>query len=138
MGGLGIPHPDEIIQGFRQNLLQKISKQIRSNPNAHLPRILAGLLVRANRPSLDEHIQYLGPKQWKSTGNRIQPWNRMLGLAFHAVADLPALYETSRESWHQCCGSESERIRAFLARTESESEIFVPDSDSDPVPDPVI
>ncbi len=48
----------------------------------------------------------------------------------------------------QCCGSESEsgseseRIRAFLAGTES--EIFVPDSDSDPnsdpdpVPDPVI
>jgi hypothetical protein len=37
----------------------------------------------------------------------------------------------------QCCGSESERIRAFFA--ESESEIFVPDSDSDsdPVPDPV-
>ncbi len=24
MGGLGIPHPDEIIQWFRQNLLQKI------------------------------------------------------------------------------------------------------------------
>jgi hypothetical protein len=46
----------------------------------------------------------------------------------------------------QCCGSESgsesERIRAFLAGTES--EIFVPDSDSDPnsdpdpVPDPVL
>jgi hypothetical protein len=40
----------------------------------------------------------------------------------------------------QCCGSKSEsgseRIRAFLAETES--EIFVPDSDLDPVPDPVI
>jgi hypothetical protein len=24
MGGLGIPHPDETIQGFRQNLIQKI------------------------------------------------------------------------------------------------------------------
>jgi hypothetical protein len=37
---------------------------------------------------------------------------------------------------NQCCGSESERIRALLAETE----IFVPDSDSDsdPVPDPVI
>ncbi len=36
----------------------------------------------------------------------------------------------------QCCGSESEseRIRAFFA--ESESEIFVPDSDSDPNSDP--
>ncbi len=82
MGGLGIPHPDEIIQGFRQNLLQKISKQTRSNPNAHLPRILAGLLVKANRPSLDEHIQYLGPKQWKSTGNRepntnVEPYARI-------------------------------------------------------------
>jgi hypothetical protein len=46
----------------------------------------------------------------------------------------------------QCCGSESEsgseseRIQAFLAGTESESEIFVPDSDSDPNsdPDPVL
>ncbi len=41
---------------------------------------------------------------------------------------------------NQCCRSESEsgseRIRAFLAETESET--FVPDSDSDPVPDPVI
>jgi hypothetical protein len=100
MGGLGIPHSDEIIQGFRQNLLQKISKQSRNNPSALLPRILAGLLIRANRPSLDEHIQSLGPKQWRSTGNQIQPWNRMLGLAFHAVADLLAAYETSREFWH--------------------------------------
>ncbi len=33
-------------------------------------------------------------------------------------------------SCKQCCRSESERIRAFFA----ESEIFVPDSDSDPVP----
>jgi hypothetical protein len=63
MGGLGIPHPDETIQGFRQNLIQKIYKQHRRNPAAHLPSILAGLLVRANRPSLEEHIQQFGPKQ---------------------------------------------------------------------------
>ncbi len=40
----------------------------------------------------------------------------------------------------QCCGSESgsesERIRAFLAGTESESKIFVPDSNSDLNSDP--
>jgi hypothetical protein len=100
MVGLGIPHPDEIIQGFRQNLIQRIVKQARNNPTACLPRILAGLLIRANRPCLEEHIQTLGPKQWKITGNRIQPWNRMLGLAFLAVADLLATYETSREFWH--------------------------------------
>jgi hypothetical protein len=45
-------------------------------------------------------IQSLGPKQWRSTGNRILPWNRMMGLAFFAVADLLATYETSREFWH--------------------------------------
>ncbi len=41
----------------------------------------------------------------------------------------------------QCCGSESEaeRIQAFFAESDSESEtkIFVPDSDSDLYPDPV-
>jgi hypothetical protein len=100
MGGLGIPHPDEIIQGFRQNLIQRIVKQSRNNPTSCLPRILAGLLTRANRPCLEEHIQTLGPKQWRITGNRIQVWNRMLGLAFLAVADLLATYETSREFWH--------------------------------------
>jgi hypothetical protein len=100
MGGLGIPHPGETIQGFRQNLIQKIFRQNRNIPAAHLPTILAGLLARANRPGLAEHIQYFGPKQWRSTGNRLQPWNRMLGLAFHAVADLLAAYETSRDSWH--------------------------------------
>jgi hypothetical protein len=94
MGGLGIPHPDEIIQGFRQNLLQKISKQARNNPNAHLPRTLAGLLTRANRPSLDEHIQYLGPKLWMSSGNRIQLWNRK-----HFMRWLPFwLHTKPRES----------------------------------------
>jgi hypothetical protein len=100
MGGLGIPHPDEIIQGFRQNLVQKIVKQARNTPNAYMPRILAGLLIRANRPCIEEHIQTLGPKQWRITGNRILPWNRMFGLAFLAVADLLATYETSREFWH--------------------------------------
>jgi hypothetical protein len=58
MGGLGIPHPDETIQGFRQNLIQKIFyRQYWLQPAAHLPTILTGLLARANRPGLYDHIQ---------------------------------------------------------------------------------
>ncbi len=93
MGGLGIPHPDETIQGFRQNLIQKIYRQHRQNPAAHLPIILAGLLARANRPGLSDHIQQFSGcgEQWRITGNRLQLWNRLLGLAFHAVADLGML-----------------------------------------------
>jgi hypothetical protein len=69
MGSFGIPHPDETIQGFRQNLIQKMYKKHRLQPTAHLPSILAGLLYQANIPGLQEHIQWLGPKQWRVTGN---------------------------------------------------------------------
>jgi hypothetical protein len=62
MGGLGIQHPDEIVQGFQLNLLQKIHKQGRTHPTSNLPTILTGLLARANRPSLADHIQHLGPR----------------------------------------------------------------------------
>ncbi len=97
MGGLGIQHPDEIIQGFQLNLLQKIHKQGRAQPAGNLPSILTGLLARANRPSLAEHILRLGPKQWKITGQRLLPWNRLLGLAFHSAAVVLASYETTRD-----------------------------------------
>jgi hypothetical protein len=78
MGGLGIQHPDEIIQGFQLNLLQKIHKQGRAHLAGNLPSILTGLLDRANRPSLAEHILRFGPKQWKITGQRLMPWNTQL------------------------------------------------------------
>jgi hypothetical protein len=69
MKGLRIPHLDETIQGFWQNLEQKIFKQHRQQTTAHLPTILAGLLARANRPTLLDHVQWVGPKQWLVTGN---------------------------------------------------------------------
>jgi hypothetical protein len=44
MGGLGIPHPEKIIRGFQQNLIQKIYKKGLHTPTASLPCILVGLL----------------------------------------------------------------------------------------------
>jgi hypothetical protein len=100
MGRLGIQHPDEIIQGFQLNLLQRIHKQGRAHPAGNLPSILTGLLDRANRPSLAEHILRLGPKQWRITGQRLMLWNRLLGFAFHSAAALLASYETTTDLWH--------------------------------------
>jgi hypothetical protein len=100
MGGLGIQHPDEIIQGFQLNLLQKTDKQGRAHPAGNLPSSLSGLLDRANRPSLAEQILCLRPKQWKITGQKLMPWNRLLGLAFQSAAALLASYETTRDLWH--------------------------------------
>jgi hypothetical protein len=48
MGGLGIPHPDEAIRGFQQNLLQKVYKKGLQIPTAILPSTLLGLLDRTN------------------------------------------------------------------------------------------
>jgi hypothetical protein len=31
---------------------------------------------------------------------RLLPWNRLMGLAFHSVATLLAFYETTRDLWH--------------------------------------
>ncbi len=70
---------------------------------------------------------------WKGCGSETLPWNHQFQMC-----------TVKQFASDQCCGSESEsgseseRIRAFLAGTESESEseIFVPDSDSDPDPDP--
>ncbi len=44
--------------------------------------------ILSQRPMLVDHIQRLGPKHWSITGNKLKPWNRLLGLACHAVADL--------------------------------------------------
>jgi hypothetical protein len=59
----GIPHPDETVIVYQQDLLQKIPKHRQTNPTTNLPSILLGLLDKADRPSLDGHIYYIGPQQ---------------------------------------------------------------------------
>jgi hypothetical protein len=59
LGGLGISHQNETIQGFQQNLLQKVYKKRLQNPTASLPSILLGLLDRANQPMMDQHVKVL-------------------------------------------------------------------------------
>jgi hypothetical protein len=91
MGGLGIPHSDEISPEDIQY------KQHRQQPMAHLPAILAGLLNRANRPILLDHTQSSDLNGGKQEIN-FKPWNQLIGLSFCAVAELLAIYETSRDS----------------------------------------
>jgi hypothetical protein len=125
MGGLGIQHPDEIIQGFQLNLLQKIHRQGRTNPALNLPTILSGLLTRANRPSLADHIHHLGPKQWRITGQRLLPWNRLLGLAFHSVATLLASSETTRDLWHTAAVHGHSNFSKVFPLTHAEGRLLV-------------
>ena len=100
MGGLKIAHPKELVKGFQQNLIQRILQKDTLNIPSLLPELLQGLLHRVHRPTLEQHIEHLGPVQWKTTGDSLLRENTMLGQAFLAMADLLSWHETSRESWH--------------------------------------
>lgn len=95
------------MQGFQQNLIQKIYKRSRQGDTDYLlPTILDRLLLRVNHPTLTDHIEQLGPEQWSLTATRLQKKNRMLSQAFHAVAallrisemDFAAIYGHTKQS----------------------------------------
>jgi hypothetical protein len=67
--------------------------------DGHLPARPHHLLDPANLTHLTAHVQCLRPKHWTLTGNRLKPWKQLLGLAFHATAQLLTT-ETDRDSWH--------------------------------------
>jgi hypothetical protein len=70
MGGLGVQHPDEILQGFLQNLPPKICKHTGTANTIILPIILVNLLCRVKRPSLGGHVQRLRLAEQGSTADR--------------------------------------------------------------------
>ena len=100
MGGLKISHPRDVVTGLQQNLIQRILNKTQRNIPSLLPQLLQGLLEKINRPSLEEHIDRLGPSQWLCTGDKLEQENTMLGQSFKSMATLLENHETSNESWH--------------------------------------
>ncbi len=101
MGGLGIQPIENTVQGFQQNLLQKIYKRVNQTANGSLlPLLLNRLLLRVHRPSLEDHVERLGPQQWKHTTVRLEQKNKMFAQAFRAIGRLLQLYEVDKDGWH--------------------------------------
>ena len=57
MGGLQVNPPKMIIDGLRQNLLQKTYNKIRLNRAMTVTELLEAELIQANRPTLTEHVK---------------------------------------------------------------------------------
>ena len=100
MGGLEIPLVEHTISGLHCNLIQRIYKNMIRDEDNLMALLLQDLLGRVGRPNLQEHIQQLGPMEWKRTAQKINPINRMLGQAFESVAQLLQSLETSKDHWH--------------------------------------
>jgi hypothetical protein len=94
MADVGTPHPDEIVQGFWQNFLQKMYCQSQSNPDSHISAILLLLLEKARYPTLAINIQHLGPKQWTVTSKQAIDCN-------HGAGCLPCLSCRCSTAYHQ-------------------------------------
>lgn len=104
VGGLKVPLLETTAKSFRLNLLQKIYKKTLHPthfPPTILPHIIKQLLQVTGRPSLEDHVNKLGPTQWKQTALMIRNRNYLFSQMFQAGADLLAIYEKDKETWHQ-------------------------------------
>jgi hypothetical protein len=99
-GGLQIQHPAETAEGLRLNLLQKILKKTTTGNGTKFTGIIEEMLRQHRRPDLTTHVTSLGPTEWTTTGNKIMKKNRMMGMAFIAMANYLAKLEESPEDWH--------------------------------------
>ncbi len=126
MGGLGIQPIENTVQGFQQNLLQKIYRRGANElaTGSLLPRILNALLVRVNSLSLEDHVERCGPQQWLRTASRIEQKNKMLAQAFRAVAALLNIYETDKDGWHQAAIYGHSKSSKLYPLTRAEAELL--------------
>jgi hypothetical protein len=78
MKGLGIQPLENTVQGFQQNLLQKIYRRVNQPANGSLlPRVLNKLLLRVHHPSIEDHVERMGLRQWNLTAARLKQENKM-------------------------------------------------------------
>jgi len=101
MGRLQVQQPADHAKGLQLNLLQKIFQDSLINKRqSQLPALLQELLQQFHRPTVEDHMQQLGPLEWAHTGQMIGEHNALLGQAFTAMSKFLKLYETGSEGWH--------------------------------------
>ncbi len=125
LGGLGIQPLENTVQGFQQNLLQKLYRRgNQPGTRSLLPHIVNRLLLRVNRPSVEDHVERLGPQQWNFTAARLEQKNRMFAQAFRAVAALLTLYEVDKDGWHNAAIFGQTKASKLYPFTMAEAELL--------------
>jgi hypothetical protein len=125
MGGLGIQPIENTVEGFQQNLLQRIYKRVNQTASTSLlPSLLNRLLVRVHRPSLEDHVERLGPQQWETTAARLEQKNKMFAQAFRAVSALLRLYEVDKDGWHHAPIFGHTKASLLYPFTRAEAELL--------------
>ncbi len=126
IGGLGVQPLENTVQGFQQNLLQKIYRRGANElaTGSLLPCILNGLLIRVNCLSLEDHVERCGPQQWMRTALRLEQKNKMFAQAFRAVAVLLNIYEMDKDGWHHAAIYGHSKASKLYPLTRAEAELL--------------
>jgi hypothetical protein len=127
VGGLQISETAKTMEGFRLNLLQRIYKRIQYStrfPPSLLPTVMNSTLSQIKRPSLQQHVQYLGPKEWEKTSLLLKSHNLLFSQCFEAGSQMIKHMETEQESWQHSpiIGHSMENIFPFTAAEKWELE----------------
>jgi hypothetical protein len=123
-GGLQVPHPADTADGLHLNLLQKIYNKIRlpdRYPNSLLPNILHEILQDAGCPSLQYHLENLGPDKWERTATKIKNRNLLFSQAFQAMAKILRINEKDRKTWHAAAINGHTKFNKLLPLTQNEA-----------------
>jgi len=127
VGGLQISETATTMAGFRLNLLQKIYKRIQHPsrfPPSSLPTLMNSTLNYCKRPSLQQHVQYLGPKEWQKTSSVLKNHNLLLSQCFEAGSQIIKHMEIDQDNWQHASivGHSMESIFPFTAEEKWELE----------------
>ena len=125
MGGLQVNPPKMIIDGLRQNLLQKIYNKIRLNRATTVTELLEAELRKAKRPTLTEHVKKLGPKEWHATAQKLKTSHKMFLLSFESMAELLQLIEQEKETWCHSAIVGHSKTSLLFPFTRMESSFFL-------------
>jgi hypothetical protein len=90
MGGMQVQHPAEYAGSLQLNLIHRIYHGTCNNQRQSiLPSLLGELLRRVNRPTLEDHVQQLGPVQWAANGKLLADHNLLLSQSFCVHGKIP-------------------------------------------------
>ena len=123
-GGLQVPHPTDTADGLHLNLLQRVYNIIRTParyPSSQLPNIFQETLQDAGCPSLQYHLENLGPDKWERTAAKIKNKNLLFSQAFQAMAKLLRIHEIDRKTWHAAAINGHTKFNKLLPLTQNEA-----------------
>jgi hypothetical protein len=99
MGGLNIPHPETVAEGLQMNFLQKTYKKIKAGDTSKMVAIISDMLTMNGRPSLEDHVEKLGPLQWEKTSEKLENINLFVSQSFGSVGKFLRLQEIDPLAW---------------------------------------